>query len=85
MARQEAFIVNLTGTRLKTLKMQNLSQMSITNFEHQKVSGCSDVVLSLSYTADRNTFLDLLSGDGVWCCNKDVIGRHLFHLYCSWC
>ena len=30
-------MLNLTGSRMKALKMQNLSQMNITNFEHQKV------------------------------------------------
>lgn len=32
-------MVNLTGRRMKALKMQNLSQMNIKNFEEQKV-GC---------------------------------------------
>lgn len=34
---QETFVLNLTGSRLKKLKIQNLSQMNIKDFEHQRV------------------------------------------------
>ncbi len=41
MCLQETFALNLTGPRLRVLQIQNLAQMNIRDFAHQKVGICS--------------------------------------------